>query len=483
MELINKRKLIKVIMVTAAITSIAFLAVVEAFNDISLDDIGFTLILKNGSIWSYMVEMYFTWQGRFMSFFLIGLQLKSYLFFNTMLPFTIFLYVVNILLLTVTLMRFFKTKLFYSFLFAIIFHQLYVYSMLDISSYFWMCTKSYTLIMSVSLFALSEIIYNMRQKWYDYVVLLITFAFLGCSYEIYAPIILLLMGCVLLYKLYQSKVKTVLIEEKKFVFSFAVCLLFFSLMIIAPGNWVRMNVYAKGPGFVLSTYIFTVFKNSIWLIKMLFLKAHYFVIAGILLFAIISQLNIQIRPRKSVRSILRRILFYAFISAGLCFVSISLNTFVVGDRMIMRAFNHINLICFLFIGFSLYEVVSSELLKKMPAFILPLTVTFVIGCNIYCFFKSVPELKAYKESVNVRMTQLELLRTNGNRETIKLKSLNAAEYHSVDDLWKFLIPTLTPQLLLNPNEVSNRVNHYYNIKYREYYKLDFDVTTDLSLEL
>ena len=148
--------------------------------------------------------------------------------------------------------------------------------------------------------------------------------------------------------------------------------------------------------------------------------------------------------------------------------------------MELRAFNHINLFCFLFIGFSLYEFAKSGLHKKLIVYSLPLTLLFVIVCNIYCSLKSVPELRAYKESVNVRMEKLEMLRTNENKETIKLSPLHIAEFHSVDDLWKLVVPKFTGRPLLKPNEVSKSNGNYYNKKYREYYKLDFDVITDLS---
>ena len=481
----NLKKINEGLLVVAAITSIVFLVIVESFNNLTLDDIGFALHLQKGSIWNFITEMYFTWQGRFMGFLISGIQMKSYFFFDSMMPFSVLLYILNIFLVSKSLVNFFSIKTIYSLLYAIILFQLYVYSMFDISSYFWLCTKGYTLIISLSLFAVSELIVNKRLTWYDYIILFITFAFLGCSYEIYAPVILLFLGCALMYKLHRSKydIKVLLSEKKKLVYSFTVCLLFFSLMVIAPGNWVRMNVHSKYSNLAFSEYFFTVIKNSLQIIKLLFFKAHYLFAAGILLLGIFQQVNFPSRKRKNNMDVLKRILFYAFISCGSCFVSILLNTYAVGARLELRAFNHINLICFLFISFALYEFAISDLHKKLIANTVSLSFLFVIVCNIYCSFKSVPELIAYQESVNDRMEKLEILRNNGNKETIKLKPLDGAEFHSVDDLWKLVVPKFTPRVLLKPNEVSNSIDNYYNKTYRKYYKLDFDVITDLSYEL
>jgi hypothetical protein len=473
------------LLVIAAITSIVFLFTVESFNNLTLDDIGFALQLQKESIWNFIWRTYLTWQGRFMGFLITGLQIKSYFLFKSMIPFSILLYILNIFLVSKSLMNFFKIKLRNSLLYSIIFFQLYVYSMFDISSYFWLCTKGYTLIITLSLFAFSELVVNKRMEWYNYIILFITFAFLGCSYEIYAPLILLFLVCGLLYKLIRSNynIKAFFYENKKLIFSTTVCILFFSLMVIAPGNWIRMEVHAKEPDLLFSDFLITAGKMSFHLINLLFLKIHYFLVAGFLLWSIYQQLNSSYKQniRKAVS--LKRILVYIFISVGLCLVSVLLNTYVVGGRIALRAFNHINLICFIFIGFLLYEFSSTGLHKKFMTYTLFLSLLFVIVCNIYCSFKNVPELRAYSKSVNTRMEKLERLRIIGNSENIKLSSLHVAEFHSVDDFWKLIVPKFTPPAILKPNEVSNYAGNHYNKMFRKYYKLDFDVITDLSFDL
>ena len=474
------KKNILILLIITAITSMVFLFLVESFNDITCDDFKVAYKLQEESIWEFNMWVYFQNQGRFMGALLNSIQMKSYLFFGNMLPFSILLYVLNITLLTIALMNFFKLNVIYCILFAVVFFQLYLYSMFDLASYFWMVTKYYTLLMSLSLFAFSDLKFNNRLKWYDFAILFISFAFLGCSYEIYASIILLFMGCVLLYKLHKRKynIKIIISENKKLVFSSAVCLIFFSLMVISPGNWHRMTIYTEVNSLSFSDYIFTVFKSGLLLMKVVFFRAHYFIAAGILLLAIFQQKKLSLKQNNS-NIILKRILFYAFVAVGLCLVSIMLNTYATGYKMYLRAFNHINLIIFLFIGFSLYELAVFNLLKKMMAFALPFTFVFIIGCNLYTTIRSVPELIAYEESQNNRMEYLELLRANGNKETIKLEFLDIAEYHSVDDLWNLVFPNYTPFKLLKEQQLPNRIDHPYNLYFRKYYKLDFYVITDL----
>ncbi len=486
---IKSNKIILILLIVAAATSVAFLFVVESFNDISLDDVGFALILQKNSVWGYMMDMYFTWQGRFMGFLLNGIQMKSYFLFGNMMPFTILMYVLNILLVSKALVNFFKIKIFESILYAIILFQLYVYSMFDLSSYFWMCTKGYSFLMSLSLFAFSELMINKQNKWLNYMVLFVTFAFLGCSYEIYAPIILLFMGSVLLYKFYKAKysIKQTITDNQRLVFSFVVCLVFFTLMVIAPGNWVRMGVHAKDAKLGLSDFLVVVLSNTGQLMKSLFFKLHYFVVAAVLMVTLIQKSTL-IKDSPNVKTdidILKKVLFYAFVFFGLIVVSLVLNTYVLGSRMEIRAFNHINLLFFIFIGFTLYQLSQYTFISKSKMVVLPITLVFIIVCNLYATIKSIPELQAYKSSVDLRMQKLNSLQQQGNTKTIQLEQLNAAEYHSIDDLWKIVIPKFSSRLLLKPNDVSNggSMGNFYNKTYREYYGFDFDVVTDLSYEL
>lgn len=470
------------LLILAAITSVIFLHIVESFNDITLDDLGFALLLHKESLWKFIIEIYLTWQGRFMGFLMTGLQMKSYFLFNSMMPFSVVLYIVNIFLVSKAMTNFFSLKPFYSALLAIILFQIYIYSMLDISSYFWLCTRGYTLIISLSLFAFSILFVSGNTAWYDYPVLLITFAFLGCSNEIFSPVLIFMMSCVLLYKFHKSgyKIGSLVSGNRKLVFSLAVAIVFFLLMVVAPGNLIRMSVHAKDSDLVFSDYILAAGKTSIHLAKLLFLKIHYFLAAGIILFAVHQQVNTRSTVKENVNS-LKRILLYTAASVTLYLLSVLLNTYAVGAKVPLRAFNHANLICFLFIGFSLYEYVTSSLMNKLIIYGLPLSLMFVIFCNVYNTCNNIPELRKYRDSVNIRMARLEMLRSVGNIETIKLESLNPAEFHSVDDLWKFVIPRYSHRILLKPNEVSNSTAYHYNKAYREYYKLDFDVVTDLLI--
>ena len=480
------KKTIEVLMVFAAITSMVFLVIVESFNNITLDDIGFALQLKDNSVWNFMMGMYFTWLGRFMGFLISGIQMKSYFLFNSMLPFSILLYILNIFLVSKSLVNFFKIKTIDSLIYAIILFQLYVYSMFDISSYFWMCTKNYTFEMSLGLFALSDLICNKKESILNYIILLISFAFLGCSYEIYSPIILLLMGIVLLYKLHiaQYNIKQLVTDNRKLVFAFFAGTLFFILMVIAPGNWVRLRVHSKDANLSIMQIFTTSIINCIQLVKYLFFRIHYFLLFIVLLFVILEQKKSTIQKiTLENKIIIKRICFYLFIAIGLCLVSVLLNTVAIGKRMEIRAFNHINLLLFLFIAFSLFEISKKYDFKKVLVYLFPMSLMIIIALNLYNIFSNYPELNACVKSEDERIVYLNQLKKEGNKATIKLKELHAPVYHSIEECWKIVVPKYSSSVLLKPNEVSGNLNNFYNITYKKYYNLSFEVYTTLDYDL
>lgn len=477
-------KINKGLLIIAVVTSITFIFIVEYFNNLTLDDLAFGSLLYKESIWKFIVEMYFTWQGRFMGFLVTGIQLKSYYLFNSMLPFSIVLYILNIALVSKALTNLLSIKTFESIIYAILFFQLYIYSMFDISSYFWLCTKGYTFIISLSLFALSELVIKKQSSLFDYFILFLTFAFLGCSYEIYAPVILLLISCVLLYRLHLKRyqLKLFISENKRLLFSLIIGILFFILMVIAPGNWVRMKVHSKDSELLFSDYTVTVSKNGFKLIKLLFFKIHYFLVAGVLLWGIVRRLKITFF-KNSEPEISKKLIVYFFTCVLSSLLTILLSVYAVGARMELRAFNHINLIFFLLAGFIFFEFAVKGLFERLSVYAFPFSIAFIIICNIYSSIKSFPELKEYQVSVLERSEIINSLKATGNKETVKLKPLNVAEFHSVDDLWRLFIPKFTPRILLKPNEVSNWTGNFYNEAYRKYYNLDFDLVTDLSYDL
>jgi hypothetical protein len=462
-----------ILLFLAAVSSLVFTFMVESFNDLTLDDIGFFLQIQDKGIWKFVYDVYINWQGRFTGFFITGLQLKSYSAFGTMLPASIILYVLNILLVFKSLHNIFNRDKLLTLLVAVILFQLYVYSMLDISSYFWLCTKGYSFTISLCLFAFSGLFTSKFKSGFDYFILFLSFVFLGCSTEIFSPVILVFFVTVLIIRFYRSgfNISSFFLENKAMIFSFVICFIFFILMIIAPGNKERMN--ATRVNINIEDYLTTASKNGLFLFKMVVLRFYYFIAAAILVLVLVNDIALSKFTK-------RKIFHYTTLFAGTFLISVLLYTYAGENKIALRAFNHLNLAAFLLTGVIFCELWLSGYLRRSFSKLLTVAILFVVICNIYCIYSNINGLVSYRESVQNRLITLQNLQSLGNKETVKMEPLNAAEYRSIDNLWKRINPNINNQVLLKPNEVSADFQSFYNESLRSYYNLDFNIITDLK---
>ena len=94
------------------------------------------------------------------------------------------------------------------------------------------------------------------------------------------------------------------------------------------------------------------------------------------------------------------------------------------------------------------------------------------------------ELEAYSDSKQKREDFIELKIKENITGIVRLEELDAPTFHSiVEDCSSAVMPSYTRHVLLKPNEVSYRIDNFYNVTYREYYELPFDVITTLSYDL
>jgi len=474
-----------VLLFIAATISVIFNFMIESFNDLALDDIGFAYYLKDNSVFDFIYEMYFTWQGRYTMFLITGLQIKSYFFFEHMLPFALLLYVFNVLLLAVSLKRFYNLKIFEGILFSLILFQLFIFTYYDLSSYFWLCTKPYTLQMTLSVYGASELYKSKLNSKISFLILFFVSVFIGSSYEIYSPLILLILGSLILIKFHKMRFHFLtLLTNKKLLFVFIVSTVAFFIMVIAPGNWLRKGIHDVFSNLSAVDLLKITALNTTQLGKVIVLKLHYLIVAAILLYSLaLKDPRIKLHTKKYIKNIFSSVLLIGITGLVLIAISVLLNTYAVGHRMELRAFNHVNLIIFIVIGswMLLYSEVSKN--ERSANVLLFLALIFFITINTYSIKKNYNELKFYGEAKADRMRHIDNLKAAGNIETIKLNELPTPIFRSVDDFWKLLIPELSPRPILKPNEISYDVKNHYNVTYRFYYGLDFNVYNTISFDL
>ena len=465
-----------------------FLFLPECYNGLSLDDIIFWNDLEKVSVWEYVRNLYMTWQGRYIGFFEHGIQYRIYGLFESTIPYTLLLYVGEIVMLYSSFRMFTKWSVFQTLSVSILTWGFFVMCLPDLSSYYWMCTKAYPLIISMTVWLLAKVYSYSTNKWYDWVGIVICACFVGCSTEVFAPMILVLLGVRILkmWKQYAYNALQLLQQEKVLCAIFIIATINFFVMVFSPGTFVRMEVHSDAASLTMMEFLTEICTSSIQVIKMIFFKSHYYVIFFVLMLLLMTSPTEQ--KNFTIRDVVIRTLSNVGITIGLFLLSMILCQWACGQAFITRAFAQlpaaIYLLLFLLardLGRTQFPktIISSKCLICFAMFAL----LFVVANNIYAICRAYPELEAYKASENARMEMLHELQEKGNTKTIFLEPLDGAEYHSLmDDVWGYIMPSYSKILIFKPNEVANDVNQCYNVAFREYYKLDFDVISDLVYE-
>ena len=137
----------------ATISSVVFVVSVEWYNSLNMDDIDFAIQLRDMSIWEFIRDKYMNWQGRYWGFFRNAIQIRLWEVCGTMMLGSLLIYGFEIFLLAKGLRILYNVSATKSVLYSILLLTIYIVVIPDISSYFWLCTKVYSLLMVCTFYA------------------------------------------------------------------------------------------------------------------------------------------------------------------------------------------------------------------------------------------------------------------------------------------------------------------------------------------
>lgn len=479
METKNYSKIIhEILLCVAALSSMLFVVLIESYNTLNMDDVDFAVQLRDMSIWEFIRDKYMNWQGRYWGFLLNAIQIRLWEVFGTMIVGSLLIYGLEIFLLARSLERIFNITITKSILYAILLLTLYIVVIPDISSYFWLCTKGYSLTMICTLFAYVYLYKNKKYRWYDFIIVTILFSYLGGSYEIYSPLILVFMGVQLIvYWIKEKSLKSLFANHAMYIWSFGIATISFFLMVLAPGNLVRLEAFSFNQVSDFGSYLNAIMDRFIAFAKNVFFNVHYYIIALVLLMNITEKKDGEVAFKNRISTILRTLI----IILGLICLSFILNTYAVGNMMIAQAFSYLSLFCFIFIGVVVYNIVPylHIINQTNMSRIVSLTLFLIICLNCYSIFYCNKELDLWHDSEIKRLNYVTELQTEGNKETIFLEQVYKPCYHSLpDDIIRKIMPKYSNKRLLFVTDIYEDPNAWINQAYKKYHYLDFDVYSD-----
>lgn len=461
----------------AAVSSVVFVVSVEWYNSLNMDDIDFAIQLRDMSIWEFIRDKYMNWQGRYWGIFINAIQIRLWEVCGTMMLGSLLIYGVEIFLLAKGIRMLCNISTTKSVLYAILLLTIYIVVIPDISSYFWLCTKAYSLLMVCTFYAFVFLYKCRHVKWYDFGVATILFSFIGGGYEIYSPMILVFMGVSLILYLIKEKSLNLLLKNHSiFVYAFGIAAISFFLMVFAPGNMNRMEAFSFNQESGFLPYLTAVIDRFIYFAKNVFFNVHYYIIALVLLMSITQKRDDEVPVKNRISTITRTgtILF------GLICLSFILNTYAVGNMMIKQAFSYLSLFCFIFICVVVYNTIPYiSINEKKMSRINSLTFLLIIGLNCYSIFYNNKELNLWHDSEIKRLNYVSELQMQGNKETIFLEQVYKPNYRSLpDDMIRKVMPKYSNKRLLFVTDIYEDPNAWINQAYKKYHYLDFDVYSD-----
>lgn len=485
--------IIKILLGLAVLFTTAYLLMLGWYNTLSLDDYGFAVDMRSHTPFSWMKQMYLTWQGRFSGFFVSGLIFDLfgngfYLWIWTILHLLLGYVVVWLYMKNVVKIK----DMCISIGISILLTNITICSVFEISTFYWLCCAGYFLVIYATLLLIYILFYARRREWVRYIVAILCALYVSGSAENYTPLVLLVLGLVWLYSIIKdTKSSSFGVAFQRHLLLFIVCAILgigFLVMVLAPGNEVRLNKGGQTAGF-MHQFAFVPFVKKVVIANFVFglrLLSRGLYVLGV--FPIAMWLGRWMQEHNVVidaESIWKRVIFATVSLAIFIFIAVTACVYGIGYYPPLRAMGFVLFVvmawvlyCGILVGYR-----YSEQLNKCINCCLLICLCLWIGYGCYYTIKEQPAAKHYYEYIQDRDTQIQQLAATGNTSSVNIPQLTLPYWpNSYSYVRNFVnrcvgskqvvrenyFPYMTSDLCDNPNDFKNN-------GLKLYYNADFDL--------
>lgn len=472
----NNTILNKAILSCLIVLDVLFLAywgILAYYSQLHYDDLHFLWKMREMSVLDYVKDMYFSRSGRFVGYAINGVvtvvtdklgfhQLWALLYYA--LGLGICWLVVKDVKLPIT-----RMALFFGMCFV---YNLYILTNIDFPVFFWLCAMSYYLYLPIACLLLKYLNAKELNGW-QWTLLMIMVVLIGGGSEAFTPIVLLLMFVSGMYwwhsKGWNVKETWAIPQVRRIVWTAVLILVLFTVVVAAPGNYVRMEdstqfVHPVG----LLGWIKAVIDVVVKFFYFMAFYIPYYLIAFALAFFIGAKMDVILPASKGkmVMEIAAVFLVYLIISS-------LPNVYLYGGFGVQRSYTYIVfalMLSVLSIGFVLGIGKKPE--KPGWRSVGGMAVLAVIMCiNIV---KDTPSARAYGKAVDERIERLCLLQEQGQKETITVSPLPVPYTEDPKHLVLHLLGKESPQSMLYYISETDTIPNEYEYHMKRVLNLDFD---------
>ena len=421
---------LNIILVFLNILFFAYYASLAYYSRLHYDDLHFLWKLRELSVGDYVKDMYLSRSGRFVDYFLTGIQFKIIISIGEYRFYPLIFWIIGVsICLYVAIHLYTKSHLFLLFNSVLLFYNLFILTNIDFAVFNWLCAMSYYLIPPMLILTIYLLNINKLKSIFDYTILFLISLILGGSSEAFTPIVLatLFVNFLYYYKVNKYNISVTWTDNRVkdiFLISFIVFICFI-VVVIAPGNYARMEMDEfKSPSGIFG-YLKGFAEAIVMFFYYFFFYIPYYLVLAVLfiyigLAARASEFNIGMKYKKIVFSI--SLLFIVYL-----LLSVFPSVFLWGGFGIQRNYTHVVYFtmmffviqAFLFGYFKTNERINGLIKKSLPVGLL--IMCCLMAFNIYMDSMSARE---YAESVDKRISYLREMNRTGVKGVVEVDPIS-----------------------------------------------------------
>jgi hypothetical protein len=496
-----KNKIIILLLLVANIACLAYLLMLGWNNSLLMDDLAFIKAVEQKGIFGWIHSMYFNWQGRFGMFFISGLLFSLAMKFSNLVLLTIIQLILGYISVFCLLKYCFqKASKWVTLLVSVTVFNLSILGLLDFSTFYWVCASAYITIISFTIL-LIVVIVNDKLNGFIAIPLIIVLSFLvGGSAETYAPMVMLVLGILFLFKLKQSGFKLFFdnIRNRRLLLSLVLLFIFFIMMILAPGNKVRLES-ETGMNYITDfSLIVRTLQMMMHLILIIIPKSIYYILAFPLFCWLGYSFGYPYKENLSLHKYGSFKMFFISVVALLLFLVIGIlpGVLLFHGFAPLRSLTYVSFVLVVFFAFwgvvtgiNLRDATTTSHVINTGMIIMGLLFT---GISICRFSNDYAVSVEHKKEINSLFEKLVNLEKQHFRGIVKVKITDRERMSSsYIKFYNFLMSYYKPMKMVTHSPygsdfpyvnyyLTTDPNHWENQIIRDYLNLNFDIVGDVE---
>jgi hypothetical protein len=441
------------------------------------DDLSFIWMMKEMSWYDYIKDMYFERSGRFIGYGLNAFIFNSINLINEYRFFPILFGTIGFGFVWAALKYLNINKNLFQY--ALLAFNLSILTNIDFPVFNWLCAMCYYWLAPLMLLLIALLISD-KNGLKEWLLIIMISIFLGGIHEAFAPIVLVALFIIIILSTtknaFSLKVSTQNLVLKKTITAAILLTLCTIIVVIAPGNYVRLNTWGEisRPDTVFE-FILGIGKTFGMLFYFQSFYLPYYLILMVVFMCFGSQQNrIEIKTIKIILLICIAFLIYLILS-------ILPSAYLWGGVGLQRNYTHVIFTISVFtsaIGYILGNKFKDQNFQKKITFLANIGILILISIMIYNVYSDTISSKKYADSIDNRIRTVLELKQKNNYATIQVEPISIP--YTTDpkyNLFKLLGKTNAQPILYYISDTDTIPNEYV-----EHFKLVYGLKFDIVLK-